>query len=73
MGYTGLLFVYFISFFITMTSMAQNLTINGKIVYGVLGIRTVGSVDESTEQCPLQHYFIESSTQSNYHSSDYFL
>ena len=56
-----------------MTSMAQNLTINGKIVYGVLGIRTVGSVDESTEQCPLQHYFIESSTQSNYHSSDYFL
>ena len=53
MGQTQHLFVYFRPFPNTMTNIAQNLTINGRSIDGVLGIRTrnhrIVGADESTE------------------------
>ena len=52
-GKKTIFFVYFHPFINTMTDKVQKLTINGRIIDGVLGIRTqdrrIVGADESTE------------------------
>ena len=53
MGQTRVLFVYFRTFHNLMTNIKQNLTLNGKSMDGMLGIRTrdrwMLGADESTD------------------------